>query len=260
MVGGTQVHGWRMGANWDESPQSCRPSELRPDQDPLSLRLGTKSWGERSQCGGHVLWPREPLEQWRMVRGGARGHCPPVTHAFANGNARRVVPLTARGQSQVGSHVTSCTTSCTARQIFGFRQNPRKSKIRHFAASPRAMAVQVSTSRLIVTFARRGLVTQARGPIRDSFVLGPAHRAHTSRHAIPVEEPAAHSVAPGVRLWSRSKKLWQVQEVPTHTANVESLVTVAQNLPNTSQPSRLARGRLSRAWSEATWSDVVHSK
>ena len=122
------------------------------------------------------------------------------------------------------------------------------------------MAVQVSTSRLIVTFARRGLVTQARSPIRDSFVLGPAHRAHTSKHAIPVEEPAAHSVAPGVRLWSRSKKLWQVQEVPTHTANVESLVTVAQNLPNTSQPSRLARGRLSRAWSEATWSDVVHSK
>lgn len=178
----------------------------------------------------------------------------PVTHAFAN--ARRVVPLTARGQNQVGSHVTTCSTTCTARQISGFRQNPRKLKIRHFAA----MAVQVSTSRLIVTFARRGLVTQARSPIRDSFVLGPAHRAHTSKHAIPVEEPAAHSVAPGVRLWSRSKKLWQVQEVPTHTANIESLVTVAQNLPNTSQPSRLARGRLSRAWSEATWSDVVHSK
>ena len=129
-----------------------------------------------------------------------------------------------------------------------------------FLRHRRAMAVQVSTSRLIVTFARRGLVTQARSPIRDSFVLGPAHRAHTSKHAIPVEEPAAHSVAPGVRLWSRSKKLWQVQEVPTHTANIESLVTVAQNLPNTSQPSRLARGRLSRAWSEATWSDVVHSK
>ena len=115
-------------------------------------------------------------------------------------------------------------------------------------------------SRLIVTVARRGFGTQAQGPIRDSFVLGSAHRAHTSRHAIPVEEPAAHNVAPGVRLWSRSKKLWQVQEVPTHTANVENLVTVAQNLPNTSQPSRLARGRLSRAWSEATWSDVVHSK
>ena len=132
--------------------------------------------------------------------------------------------------------------------------------IENSSKPPRAMAVQVSTSRLIVTFARRGLVTQAQGPIRDSFVLGPAHRAHTSRHAIPVEEPAAHSVAPGVRLWSRSKKLWQVQEVPTHTANVESLVTVAQNLPNTSQPSRLARGRLSRAWSEAKWSEVVHPK
>jgi hypothetical protein len=115
-------------------------------------------------------------------------------------------------------------------------------------------------SRLIVTVARRGFGTQAQGPIRDSFVLGSAHRAHTSRHAIPVEEPAAHNVAPGVRLWSRSKKLWQVQEVPTHTANVENLVTVAQNLPNTSQPSRLARGRLSRAWSAATWSEVVHTK
>lgn len=115
-------------------------------------------------------------------------------------------------------------------------------------------------SRLIVTVARRGFGTQAQGPIRDSFVLGSAHRAHTSRHAIPVEEPAAHNVAPGVRLWSRSKKLWQVQEVPTHTANVENLVTVAQNLPNTSQPSRLARGRLSRAWSEAKWSEVVHPK
>ena len=181
-----------------------------------------------------------------------------MTHAFAN--ARRVVPLTARGQSQVGSHVTFCTTSCTARQIFGFRQTPVLRKFVIFLRHRRAMAVQVSTSRLIVTFARRGLVTQARGPIRDSFVLGPAHRAHTSRHAIPVEEPAAHNVAPGVRLWSRSKKLWQVQEVPTHTANVENLVTVAQNLPNTSQPSRLARGRLSRAWSAATWSEVVHTK
>ena len=190
-----------------------------------------------------------------MVRGGARGHCPSdarVCQCPAGGPAHR-----ARAEpGWVPRHL-----------LHHFMYGPSNiwlsSKppcIENSSKPPRAMAVQVSTSRLIVTFARRGLVTQARGPIRDSFVLGPAHRAHTSRHAIPVEEPAAHSVAPGVRLWSRSKKLWQVQEVPTHTANVESLVTVAQNLPNTSQPSRLARGRLSRAWSEATWSDVVHSK
>ena len=201
-----------------------------------------------------MLWPREPLEQWCVA---GRAATAPVTHAFAN--ARRVVPLTARGQSQVGSHVTSAPLHVRPVKYLAFVKPPCIENS-SFCGIARAMAVQVSTSRLIVTFARRGLVTQARGPIRDSFVLGPAHRAHTSRHAIPVEEPAAHSVAPGVRLWSRSKKLWQVQEVPTHTANVESLVTVAQNLPNTSQPSRLARGRLSRAWSEATWSDVVHSK
>ena len=163
------------------------------------------------------------------------------------------------------SLVTPCTTKEGPKFFNGFvkyvrNQNSSKALLAPLCVQLMGSPVLGTPSRLIVTVARRGFGTQAQGPIRDSFVLGSAHRAHTSRHAIPVEEPAAHNVAPGVRLWSRSKKLWQVQEVPTHTANVENLVTVAQNLPNTSQPSRLARGRLSRAWSPATWSEVVHTK